>query len=149
MKRIKPGMVLAGCGVQPVYVANPKPLPSSGPRGAAARTCASCTGPRPVLWGLPRQRVLHAGASVVLLRPPTVIYAMFRFECRVKHAEHAHGSDVGCVQQARQVFHLCQSAFLFFCRYESGKAAISVWVDRQRQLMLVLRFDTNGLDPFS
>jgi hypothetical protein len=146
MKRIKPGMVPAGCGVQPVYVANPEPLPSSGPRGAAKRTCASCTGPQPVLWGLPRQRVLHAGANVVLLRPPTVTCAMFQFECCVKHVEHGHGSNARCVQQA-QVFHFCQSAFLFFYGHGSGKAAISVRIDRQRQLILVLRFDTNGCGP--
>ena len=39
------------------------------------------------------------------------------------------------------------SVNLLFCRYGSGKAAISVRVDRQRQLMLVLRFDTNGCGP--
>jgi hypothetical protein len=42
----------------------------------------------------------------------------------------------------------CQSVCLFvFCRHESGKAAIGVRVDRQRQLMHVLRFDIDGCWP--
>jgi L-lysine 2,3-aminomutase len=49
-----------------------------------------------------------------------------------------------CVRQTQQVYILCQPDFLFICRHESGNTTIGVRVDRQRQLMQVLRFGIGG-----
>lgn len=35
-----------------------------------------------------------------------------------------------------------------FCRHESGEVAFGVQIDRQPELMQVLRFDTHGREPF-
>lgn len=35
-----------------------------------------------------------------------------------------------------------------FCRHESGEVAFGVQIDRQLELMQVLRFDTHGYEPF-
>jgi hypothetical protein len=48
------------------------------------------------------------------------------------------------VMHTEQVHSFLCPAFLFFCRYRSGKATISVWVDRQRPLLWVLRFDIDS-----
>lgn len=88
---------------------------------------AAMWGLAPVLWA----RLLQAGRHAGPLRGQRSMLAStpaFVTEC----FNLSQGD--GCVHQRQQVYFLCQSAFLFICRHGSGKSAIGVQVDRQRQL---------------
>ena len=95
-------------------------------------------------WGPPQQRGVHAAEFIVLLSCNTATCVLHdrgaRFRCQIHY---------GCCVTT-QVAYFCViyiSADESLCRRGSGKLAIGVRVDHQRQLLLVLIFDTDDCGP--